>query len=169
MSGKSTALTLRRRTPEFRFGEPWSLGHKGGSLVSPFPTHHTDAEDSAPRHRAYYGGNLVAESMRRDFALRAAACVNFCAGFEFPDRPVAPGFVADLIDLMEQAYRRLAVPKISGSRCEAEREHFQFWYTIREFLEAVGRPQPWPGAATEDDVPDYEIVDDDGTLSPISF
>src|SRR5688500_18058186 len=85
--------------PHYQFAEPWRAGRVSHGIVSNRPTVHGE-----PRDRAYYGGNMVAESMERRLRDRAVACVNFCAGFHFPDGSAYPGGLIDLVDVLEKVF-----------------------------------------------------------------
>lgn len=59
---------------------PWSLGKFQSTIIN------TTVLDSDTEEAVYYGGLLIAESMRTKDALRAIACVNAMDGIEDPQK-----------------------------------------------------------------------------------
>lgn len=114
------------------YGEPWRLG-RNGALVSDQPDGRTGVSD-----RAFYGGNLVAESITRDRAARAADCVNFCAGAQFAPGAAYVGGLVDLVDALEALFRTLPEPVYP---CDTEEQHEQNrrWRDTADLLRAMGR------------------------------
>ena len=127
-----------------RFGEPWRVSSVG-ALVTDEPDGRFDAGD-----RASYGGNLVAESIDRRRAERAAECVNFCAGFWFPPGAAYGNGLVDLVDLFERLHHRLFddqgeirgryVGLTDPDEREYAREEFRLYSDSYAVLRRLGRP-----------------------------
>jgi hypothetical protein len=116
------------------YGEPWR-GRHGAIVCDQHGVHggHNEMVD-----RAYYGGTLIAESVNRRLAERAAQCVNFCAGVEFePDFAYVGGLV-DLLDSLATLHERTREPDLPSLDPE-ERDHYRLWSTVNQLLRHFGR------------------------------
>lgn len=102
------------------------------AAVRPFPVGRDIGE------RAYYGGNLVAESMSRTAAQRAADCVNFCAGIEFKPGHAYVGGLNDLLDLLEQFHEEMREPDVPTLN-QPDRDYFSRWSDVDAVLKQFGR------------------------------
>lgn len=126
---------LPRPAPTTAYGEPWREG-RGGCLVS--DTRGIGFGRQGFGGRAYYGGTLLAESMSRRLARRAADCVNFCAGVEFSPGTVYVGALADVLDALEDLHSRLPEPDTPVLNA-SDRERFEYWRAIDDLLRMFGR------------------------------
>ncbi len=119
------------------FSEPWRVS-RAGALVTDMP----GARLGDIRDRAYYGGNLVAESMSRPHAERAADCVNFCAGVAFQRGGPWVGGLSDLLDAFEDLLRVHGEPDQLAESL-GEREAYRRWSIAADLLAACGRGPLW--------------------------
>lgn len=112
------------------YGEPWRAVR--GALVSDEvlkPTLRAAGE------RAYYGGNLIAESMRGPHVQRAADCVNFCAGVEFKPGMAYVGGLVDVLNALDQLHARMPEPQFPCT----DREYYEMYSDIEQILQMFGR------------------------------
>ena len=119
------------------YGEPWRVG-RGVLVTDARGVPHVLGGGETWGNRAYYGGTMVAESITRPMATRAADCVNFCAGVEFRPGSVYLGGLLDVLDALETLHTRLPEPRtpvVHGG----DREYFRLWRDVDELLSAFGR------------------------------
>ena len=118
------------------YGEPWRVGRNGCLVSDERSSAHLGGDRFGDR--AYYGGTLLAESMSRSLAARAADCVNFCAGVEFRPGQVYAGALLDVLDALETLHARMPEP-ITPSFDDEDREYFRLWRDVDELLRQFGR------------------------------
>ena len=90
--------------------------------------------------RAYYGGTLIAESMAKIHIKRAAECVNFCAGVEFPEGGAYVGGLADVLDALQLLHERMVEPTTPCISTD-DRSEFRLWSDINAVLKMFRRDE----------------------------
>jgi hypothetical protein len=116
------------------YGEPWRGKH--GAIVS--DQRGAGHPSERPGDRAYYGGTLIAESVGARNAVRAADCVNFCAGVDFKPGHAYVGGLADLLDALELLHKEMGEPEIPVTG-RYSRQRYEFWSDIDNLLRQFGR------------------------------
>lgn len=91
----STTERATTHTPE-----PWREGIPG-TVVADIPIEGGPGGVNGADAVAYYGGNLIGESMTVANARRIVACVNACAGV--PTDMLKPGLVREMAEELERA------------------------------------------------------------------
>lgn len=95
----STTERTVQHTPE-----PWREGIPG-TVVADMPIEGGPGGVNGADAVAYYGGNLIGESMTVANARRIVACVNACS--DVPTDMLKPGLVRELVEALEQAVEQV--------------------------------------------------------------